>query len=119
MDFDKNINRLVYDTMAKSARFKRRMHELVALLYSAQLPSTGSKDFKITASGAEYDFDDILVMVFELVQLLSVFGFYPETEMKLKDFLTIYSSRLIELCIEGRLTHTDEIVEFKNVTKRS
>ena len=51
MDFDKNINRLVYDTMAKSARFKRRMHELVTLLYSAELPSTGANDIKITASG--------------------------------------------------------------------
>lgn len=113
MTFDAILKEIIQDTAGKTVLLQRRMAELVAILNIIHAPLTSQPDQKLVTDDGTYDFDDLLVMIFELVQLMAAFQRFPEAQQSLTEFLVFHASRLTNLCLEGRLNHTAEVIDFK------
>jgi hypothetical protein len=115
MDFESSINTLVTDTVSKTKDLKNRMHSIVAILNSGYNSIIAHPDSQFQVDGKDYDFDDVLILIFEFVQLSTIFKEFKGNEDILLDFLTAHSPRLIELCIQGKLNYINEIIEFRRI----
>ncbi len=115
MKLEDSINLMVMETVSKTDRLHQRMRDVLVILNVIHAPLTSSPDSKVSTDEGEYDFDDLLVLIFELVQLMATFLRFNKAQQSLNDFLSFHSSRLTALCLEGRLNYTNEVIEFKNI----
>ena len=110
---EESIKVILNQTILKSLRYNTRIQELVAILNIVYDPLTSDSNSKISVDNVEYGFDELLMLIFELVQLISIFETFKEAETSLRTFLTLHSDRLVCLCLAGKLSHLSEIIEFK------
>ncbi len=115
MNFENQINSLVLDTTSKTAAFSERMHTIVGILNRVFLSLNLKPECPVKIDGFEYDFDDLLILTFELAQLIAIFNKSNGSEKELIDFLTCHCPRLVALCIDGRLNYIHDIIKFKKI----
>lgn len=68
-----NIRLMLIQTVARSNKYHKRIQELVVILAMIHDPITSDPDARINVEDKEYGFDELLVLIFEFVQLISVF----------------------------------------------
>lgn len=108
-----SLKLMVMETASKTDCLYKRLRELVVILNVIYSPLISRPELKVTTVEGEYDFDDLLILIFELVQIMATFQCFNEAEKSLREFLTLHSSRLVDLCLEGRLNYINELIEFK------
>lgn len=107
------LKMLLKETVEKTNRYHHRMKTLVTILEVIYTPLSLAPNTKVRTQHQEYDFDDLLILMFEFVQLMTTFKCHHEEEQCLNAFLTCHSARLTNLCLTGRLNYISEIVEFR------
>lgn len=113
MKLEDSINLMVIETASKTTSLDERMKELIFILNSIHKPLASAPTQRVITEFGTYDFDDLLILLFELVQLMETFQRFAEAKTSLEDFLLFHSSRLVKLCLDQRLNYISDIVEFK------
>lgn len=113
MSINSSISSIITSTIDTTNRYQVRLQELAILLNIIHWPLTSEPTRPVQVNNDEYCFDDLLVLMFEFVQLIKIFKRFEYAEQSLQDFLTYHAQRLAGLCLEGRLAYLDEMIQFR------
>jgi hypothetical protein len=114
MSLELNISNLIDETVEKTARLERRWRYLSFILSILYEPMVLNNQKEFFFSGHCYDFDDFIILMFEFTQLTKIFYRNQESKKELDNFCTLYSDRLMMLCVNNRLNHIEDIIVFRN-----
>jgi hypothetical protein len=109
------VNELVATTKASTEQYFDRLTELAALLNKIHHPLTQNPQQVVWIQHVSYNFDDLLILMFEFVQLAKAFQQFAFAEPTLSDFLGFHALRLSQLLRDGKLAHLSQTIEFKNL----
>ncbi len=115
MNIDGSISFIVENTIEQSNRYQRRLQELATLLNIIHRPLTNNPQLIVEVGDDRYGFTELLILMFEFVQLVAIFPRFNNAETSLREFLTYHGAMLTDLCLAGKLDHLKEVIEFKKI----
>lgn len=109
------VRDLVAATQASTAQYFNRLTVVAKLLNQIHQPLTQNPQLVVWVEHQPYNFDDLLILMFEFVQLAKAFQLFAFAEPALSDFLGFHAVRLSELLRDGKLAHLSQTIEFKKL----
>lgn len=119
MSLDANLKHLVSNTVDTTNRYFSRLQQLANLLDHIYKPLANQIVHQVQVDNQSYTLDDLLVLLFEFVQLITTFDQFHYAAQSLNQFLGIHGKRLGQLHAQGRLDHLRELVEFRLLTQQA
>ncbi len=119
MSLEASLQQLVHTTVDATERYFKRLHFLANLLDQIYPPLANQHVPSIRVDEQQYDLDDLLVLLFEFVQLITTFSQFEYAAASLNQFLAVHGKRLEQLHVQGRLDHLRELVEFRLQTQQA
>lgn len=92
--YQANLQRLVSETIDTTNQYFARLKTLANLLDQIYQPPATQQVNDITLDNQAYNLDDLLVLVFEFVQLLNTFTLFQYAAQSLDQFLALHGKRL-------------------------
>lgn len=113
MSLEPTVAKLVEQTTVSTHKYHQRLIASVELLQRIHRPLAEQKVERIFIDGNYYEFDDLLMLMFEVSQLLPLFPSLTDLTEYIDEFLVLHMDQLKLLLWTGRLNHIAPVISFK------
>jgi len=113
MSLEPTVAKLVEQTSVSTHKYYQRLVASVQLLQRIHRPLAEQEVDRFFIDGLYYDFDDLLMLMFEVSQLLCLFPQLSDLTEKIDEFLVLHIHQLKLLLWTGRLNHIAPVISFK------
>lgn len=113
------VDRLIESTLEVSFSYHLRMIELAQLLNTIFIPLVENKNSTITNMDQSYNFDDLLVLLFEFTQILGLLNRESIGATEILNLLSFHRKRIIELVQAGKFDHLNQLIQYRDLCSDS
>lgn len=118
MSLEPTVAKLVEQTTISTHKYYQRLVASVQLLQRIHRPLAEQEADRLFIDGLYYDFDDLLMLMFEVSQLLRLFPQLSDLTEDIDEFLVLHMDQLKLLLWTGCLNHIAPIISFKQTIQR-
>lgn len=113
MSVEQQLAQLLHQTQTETHHYFVRLQQLAALLSHIYRPLAFGESAQVEHQAVVYRMDDLLVLVFEFVQLTQLFSQFSYAAESLTTFLGHHGARVEQLHCDGRFDHLNDLVAFR------
>lgn len=113
MSYDYRLKELIHNTVDQTNHYFARLTFLASLFAKIYQPLALQQVDDLVVDEVRYDLDDLLVLMFEFVQLITTFKRFEYAVDSINDYLAIHGKRLDVLHQQGRLDYLHDLVQFR------
>lgn len=113
MSYDHRLKDLIDDTVDQTNHYFACLTFLASLFAQIYQPLALQQVTALEVNEVRYDLDDLLILMFEFVQLLTTFDRFDYAIDSINEYLAIHGKRLDELHQQGRLDYLHDLVQFR------
>ncbi len=118
MSYDHRLKELIHNTVDQTNHYFARLTFLASLFAKIYQPLALQQVADLVVDEVRYDLDDLLVLMFEFVQLLTTFDRFDYAIDSINEYLAIHGHRLEQLHQQGRLDYLHDLVQFRLLTQQ-